>query len=593
MKKILFLPLAAALAFAGCSDDSTTEGPDNGQWTGKGTGYLAVTISTPANNPNISASSTRATDGGFEQGEFNEQYAPNGLFLLFKTDGTQYGDPQSLSLTWRKADNSNPAVDQISNAVIVIGNQDTDGDKKPDGVTKVEPNRVVCVLNAPNGLADKLKGQDITQIRKTIDDYSFTGEPTTTDLQRGSIVMTNSIYLNEAKNEEFAVNIAAHIASTPETAKLNPVNIYVERVVAKVRVNGFTVTDKTVIDTELPQLTRDGKIETGVVIRPELQAIALGNVADKSYLFKKITGLDFTDWSWNDIINKRCYWAVSPSTTEAEGTATAPLGFRNQSWNQIKDSYLTRTRYYIQENTSTTPTCVMLKAQLHEVKDGTVSADPITLCKLAGLYYTPAEALKQMATYAKNAGWRYMSTNDEGKTVFNTLEPEDLRWMTADDVKADEKLQELKGWLAVTRFNKTEQQLTDAGLSLVKIFGVDDTGTMKYENKTIADLNTAMLADQYHAWMWTNGCTYYFVDIEHFGIEKKTIDGVEKDVPLKGIVRNHAYELTLNSVMNLGVPVFDPDETIIPEKPSEDAFYVAAQIHVLKWKYVKQTVDFK
>ncbi len=581
-KKVMLLTFAAALAFAGCSNDSASDGPENGQWTGKGTGYIAVTISAPTDNPNISASSTRATDGGFESGEFTEQFAPNGLFLLFKTDGTQYGDPQSLDLTWSKVDEKNPAVDQISSAVIVIGDA--------DGVTKVEPNRVVCVLNAPDGLATALKGKNISEIRETIDNYSFEGEPvsSSTSPDKGSIVMTNSVYLNNT-NEEFAANIAAHIATTPETAKLNPVSIYVERVVAKVRIDGFIDNNENVTDSKI-NLTRDSKIEENVVIRPILQAVALGNVADKSYLFKKITGLSFTDWTWNDVVNKRCYWAVSPALKTDENPSG--LGFINQSWKAIKDSYKTRTRYYIQENTSTTPTCVMLKAELHEIKNG-VDQGAISLCKLAGLYYTPAEALKVMATYAKNAGWRYESTNSEGNTVYTTLDHTDLRWMTKDEANTDAELKALKGWLAVARFNKTAEQLIADGKKLVKANGVNADGTPKYETKTIADLNTAMLAKQYHAWMWTDGCTYYFVDIEHFGFEKKTIDEVEKNVPLKGIVRNHAYALAFNSVKGLGIPVFDPDETIIPEKPSDDAFYVAAQIQVLMWKLVKQTVDFE
>lgn len=593
MKRFLFLPLAAALAFAGCSDDSTTEGPDNGQWTGKGTGYLAVTISTPANNPNISASSTRATDNGYIKGEYAEQFAPYGLFLLFDPAGDQYGTPQLLNLNpWKDEDSLNPEIERISSAIIVIGGT--------NGVTKVTPNRVVCILNAPDGLATALTGKKITEIRDVIDDYSFTGLPidpdANPDATRGSIVMTNSVY-RDNNEEEFGAEIASHIATTQATAMLNPVSIYVERVVAKVRAEA--IMQDQVTDSTIP-LRRNGAIEDAVVIRPILKAVALGNVADKSYLFKNITGLHtrFTNWTnWNDSDSKRCYWAVSPSAAPETADANR-LGFKNQSWNQITDANDRRSRYYIQENTSDTHTCIMLKAQLHEVKDGTVSADPITLCKLAGLYYTPADALKVMATYAKNAGWCYKSKNDEGKTVYTTIDPEDLRWMTKEDVKADEALQALKGWLAVARFNKTEAELTAAGQTLVKANGVGADGTPNYEDKTIADLNTAMSADQYHAWMWTDGCTYYFVDIEHFGFDNKTVAG-EVQTPeavkeyLKGIVRNHAYVLTLNSVKNLGIPVFDPDETIIPEKPSEDAFYVAAQINVLKWKLVGQTVDFE
>lgn len=589
MKKILFLPIAAALALAGCSDDPTAEEVVNGPEKGDGTRYLAVTISTPVAGPSLLATDNK--DGiGFDTGSPSEKFAPSGLFLLFDPNGNQIGFPQTVTLTpWNDSFASDPHVERISSAVLIIGSQSA-------GVTKVEPNRVVCILNATPAIEEAVTGCTLTDLRKTIADYSFEGQPIDpndpTKPTKGSIVMTNSVYRNTNGDEEFAANISANIATSPEAAKLNPVDIYVERVVAKV--NTTALTSSNIHNTKIT-MKRAGVIEENVEIEPVVKGISLANIADKSYLFKNITGLtntSFPDWTtWNDPINKRCYWAISPSTEEvAEGQE--PLGFRNKSWNDITDDPNYLKTYYIQENTSTTPTCVLVTAQLCTANDH----KPISLCKIAGMYYTPDDGLTLMATYVQNADWRYLDA--DGKTV-TTIQPEDLRWMTADEAKTDDDIKalNLKGWEAVARFAKSDEDLAGRKIVKKRMEGAETV----YDEKSIADLNAAMAQQQYRAWMWTDGYTYYFVNIEHFGFRNETItsgtgDDMKeetKKVFLEGIVRNHSYSLQLNSLKNLGVPVFDPTVDIIPEKPSPDAFYAAARINVLKWKLVYQTVNFE
>lgn len=82
---------------------------------------------------------------------------------------------------------------------------------------------------------------------------------------------------------------------------------------------------------------------------------------------------------------------------------------------------------------------------------------------------------------------------------------------------------------------------------------------------------------------WTDGKCYYYVNVEHFG----------PDVYNVGIVRNHWYNLTVNSIQGLGTPVFNPDEDIDPDKPEEENYFVAAEVKILKWKMVSQNIDFK
>ena len=82
---------------------------------------------------------------------------------------------------------------------------------------------------------------------------------------------------------------------------------------------------------------------------------------------------------------------------------------------------------------------------------------------------------------------------------------------------------------------------------------------------------------------WTDGKCYYYVDVEHFGSEGYEV----------GIVRNHWYDISINSIKGLGTPVFDPTEDIVPGRMEEENYYLAAEVKILKWKMVSQNVDLQ
>ena len=78
--------------------------------------------------------------------------------------------------------------------------------------------------------------------------------------------------------------------------------------------------------------------------------------------------------------------------------------------------------------------------------------------------------------------------------------------------------------------------------------------------------------------IYNSGNTYYFANIKHFDMD--------------GIVRNHIYDLTIRSIKGLGTPVYDPNETIIPEVPTTTDSYLAAQVQILSWRLMSYYVDF-
>lgn len=87
--------------------------------------------------------------------------------------------------------------------------------------------------------------------------------------------------------------------------------------------------------------------------------------------------------------------------------------------------------------------------------------------------------------------------------------------------------------------------------------------------------------------VWNNGYTYYYFPIRHIG--KLGENG--ENMGYYGVVRNHIYRTNINSIFGLGTPVYDPYETIIPEKPDNSNTYVAAQINILSWRVVANDVE--
>jgi len=120
----------------------------------------------------------------------------------------------------------------------------------------------------------------------------------------------------------------------------------------------------------------------------------------------------------------------------------------------------------------------------------------------------------------------------------------------------------------------------------------DGTGkqNLDYFNKLIngdltgKDAKTAAL-------YYKDGQMYYNVPIEHLNNNAKfpNLTGLkEADY---GVVRNHYYIMTINSIKNLGSAVFDPEKNIVPNDDDSKKYYVGAKINILSWKVVEQGVD--
>ena len=86
-----------------------------------------------------------------------------------------------------------------------------------------------------------------------------------------------------------------------------------------------------------------------------------------------------------------------------------------------------------------------------------------------------------------------------------------------------------------------------------------------------------------------NGMMYYYVPIRHVTTERSEGSYQLGDI---GVVRNHWYKITVNSVKRPGIPVSEPDQPIIPNVDPADQ-YLGLDIHILPWHVIEQNIDLK
>lgn len=391
------------------------------------------------------------------------------------------------------------------------------------------PASIVALLNLPKSVTDTFSAS--TTLNQIMANY---GEYATATA--GNFVMSNSVYLNANGEKVIGAPVsAANIGKTVAEATANPVSIPVERVVAKVSVTGL-------------ETSGDGGKLGSDNIKVVLKGWKLTGTNSDSYLVKSIDDTWQGTW-WNDLANQRSYWATSYNGT-----------YERFSHDEIAANQ--SAEYCLENTTGTTATQMIAAAELQ------VKGLATTIVRWHGNLYTEAGFKTEFANlaevkqyYIKTSATEYKSlTANELDFAFNTSSSKDV---TANDYDA-----------IVTVKSGTAQIYTISGSGIDKVATPVEPAIV---NATLKGLATVKL--------WKDGKTYFFTDIEHNG-------GDAGAMGRYGIVRNHVYKLTINSISGLGTPVPDPGKDIIPVKPGDDEeSYIAAEVQVLRWKVVNQSVD--
>lgn len=127
------------------------------------------------------------------------------------------------------------------------------------------------------------------------------------------------------------------------------------------------------------------------------------------------------------------------------------------------------------------------------------------------------------------------------------------------------------------------------GKELIVKGGATDKATDVEVRMNSNQLLSAVYEFAGYADYFKNGMMYYYVPIRHVTTERSEGSYQLGDI---GVVRNHWYKITVNSVKRPGIPVSDPDQPIIPNVDPADQ-YLGLYIHILPWHVINQSIDLK
>lgn len=451
-------------------------------------------------------------------------------------------------------------VESVSDAMVVLEN------------VTVTPTQVLAVLNGGSVVGD-LSGKNMTQAwAETISAYSYNAN------SHNYFVMTNSAYVSGGEVKWATPITTANLQSSPELAEANPVNIYVERVAAKVELDK-DVNFKAVIDGDIQVDGADAELEVTV------DGWGLSGTNKTAYCVKNIQNTTY--WTgWNAESNYRSYWAEDPNYS----TGTYPSNYDGWNAGQSNASldYLTYNDLtneldtdaaYCLENTMNEDvlnydavtgtlqdpavTHLLIAATL-KVKNNDVQ----TLYRYKGYFYTEANYKNvTLSDWMSSGDMIYTKTDGGQQTTYTPLAVSDITIQDNHEGKVNIALSEealAKTWYRLTGYNP------GAGTA---------TGETAVEESELATL----FEDLNDADGFKEGKMYYCVPIEH-------LNATKGEVGSYGVVRNHLYRLTLESIQNIGTAVYNPGEVIIPNYEPE-TYYVAAKLNILSWHIVSQSVN--
>lgn len=559
--RVLSSVLASALMMTmmSCSSSDDLNG---GSADANDKSYLAIRI----NNVG-SVAGSRATAAEYENGTADENHIESVRFYFFNSDGSPYilkKDGQSTGKNWLEKNSDlntenkqNPNVSMISNPLLVI-----------EGNTGASPAVMIAVIN-PNSL----DGDKLGDGAKTLDDVKRTSIFSQFYATGNKdFVMSNSVYVDNGV-EKCASIVAGHVATDAEAAKKDPVNLYVERVVAKVQptINtGYKATD----GRTWTKIGGKDAMKVGVYGTNDIYAVVDGwGVADengKAELVKQVktawndANLGISVWTSPDY--HRCFWTSSVAFA-AGGSAEGNVPV-NHSYSDYAARNLTTCAYTLPnaptsvdvDPYASTLTKMVLATHL-VYKDG-ADYKPAEICQYRGQEYLHINDVK--AEVAKNFDAYYIM---KGETR-TKLQSSDIEFTTqADGIKDYQVVATLRSLAADETLQKKVGTTEEAS---------------SYQNVTKDALQNLMNAEP--AQIRKDGMAYYFIPIRHLGTDPTKLG-------YYGIVRNHVYSINIQNMYGFGTPVYDPAKIIDPTIPSNDATYLAARINVLSWRVVKYNAD--
>lgn len=586
--RLYSLALAGALMLGACS--SSDDLKDGGATANEGKSYIAVNIKSVG----TAGAGTRADGdypqggGTYEDGTKNEGTISKIRFFFFNSDGSAY-IMKNMNVNYLELDASVSSAGDAGHLQTIEGK--TTAMLVIEGETKTAPAYMIAVVNPETLSKLEDKAYRESQLRDAFTDNRFVKITTddTGNKQYDGFVMSNSVYAENGARV-CASSVSGHVEENSEAAIKNPVDIYVERVVAKATTNVNTDKGWEQIASGADNgkyKIKVGKINIDAEHEKDVYAVVQGwGLADENgtaELEKQIDVSSSSNWTsailgidpWTSPDYHRCFWSSSVPFTVSSGTN--PIV--NHKFSDFTTQFGTTPLYtcpntptYEEYNTQkinekpydNTLTKVLVAAKLVYYDDDN-NSHPADICKYRGMQILGAKNVLTQVAKDYSDYWT-VDKNDPNKHIL--LAPEDLEYTRTDLAGADP----LKSYEV--------RPVLKAG---VKVYKKKSDGTGSFEEIDSNDELNASLA-QSPVQVRKEGMTYYYTPIRHLA-QNKT------EMGYYGVVRNHSYRITINTISGFGTPVYNPGEIIVPVIPKDTETFLAARINVLSWRVVTSNVD--
>jgi len=584
-----FAAFASLAVLASCSNDEPGNGGGENKPVEGESAYINVAIR-DANG------GSRAGEGPFENGTEVEGKVSDAYFFFFDAEKNYVGQ----ATIWDAPDTPNQTtggnIELKGNSVVVLDN--LKGNQYPK--------YMVTVLNcegfeklSEDYLSKPANAMTLEKFSQTISKWG--------ENKAGKFMMSTTSYLAEnSDNYEFANYYATvlhedNFARTPELAAQNTaVEVYVERLAARVKlasnkifqihttVAGMGNSEVDAPETDIPVAS------TELYVR--IDGWGLNGIQETSYLSKQLgdwktaTKFGNTTWEWNHPTLYRSFWGQGINYGKLYNADVTKVPLKYFTYEQLTKN--AGDVDYCNENTTTNGdlaatgsnlpnqqllTSVIVKATVCSDKDGNNTID---LVEHNGLYFTKVSFLKYILNVNNNAGHEFFTrteTSTEGAYEYNGITEKDLDW-DGNNKKI------------YVKYTGNQQ-----------LYVKDDAVEGGYKTISTTDVQNYLKAaskfnsENVRTRAFKGGQMYYNIPVAHLNDKTYDTNGdlttwVEASF---GVVRNHAYNVTINSVKRLGQGVFDPShDVIVPDPdPKDPNWYLGATVNVLAWKIVTNNVD--
>lgn len=564
---------------------------DGGATANEGKSYIAVNIKSVG----TAGAGTRAdyTQGGgtYEDGTENEGAISKVRFFFFNSDGSAY-IMKGTDVNYLELDASVSSAGEAGQLQTIEGK--TTAMLVIEGNTKTAPAYMIAVVNPQTLSKLEPKAYRESQLRDEFTDKSFVKITTdgTGNKQYDGFVMSNSVYAENGARV-CASSVSGHVEGTSDAATKNPVDIYVERVVAKATTNVNTAKGWEQIASGADNgkyKIKVGKINIDAEHEKDVYAVVQGwGLADENEIAELEKQIDVTSNNWTSAIlgidpwtspdYHRCFWSASVPFTPKGGTNAIV----NHAFSAFTTPFGTTPLYtcpntptYEEYNTQkinekpydNTLTKVLVAAKLVYYDDDN-NSHPADICKYRGIQILGADNVLKQVAKDHSEYWTEDPTNPSKHIL---LAPTDLEYTRTDFTSSNSNTDKLKSYEV--------RPVLRAG---VKVYKKKSDGSGSFETTDSNDELNNSLA-QSPVQVRKEGMTYYYTPIRHLA-QNKT------EMGYYGVVRNHSYRITINTISGFGTPVYDPDEIIDPVIPKDTETYLAARINVLSWRVVPSSVD--